>query len=155
MNKRNRVGHTADPVFVSQAASLRRAERGCNRLWADPRAGRAAACFSCPTWHASVRRYGTRTPKGFFGLDYAKGHLIRACREGVAYSLRRNLETAREAGAEARALNAMGGSANSWVWTQLKADVTKCRIDVPSSDTATTWGTAMMEQKESEKRRST
>lgn len=75
--------------------------------------------------------------------------------EGVAYSLRRNLETAREAGAEARALNAMGGSANSRVWTQLKADVTKCRIDVPSSDTAATWGTAMMEHKESEKRRST
>ena len=38
----------------------------------------------------------------------------------------------------------MGGSANSAVWTQIKADVTGCRIEVPGSDTATTLGAAIL-----------
>lgn len=82
----------------------------------------------------------------FFGLDYAKGrgHMIRAVMEGVAYALRHNLETARAAGASIGALRAMGGSANSLVWTQLKADITGHVIEVPASDTATTLGAAIL-----------
>ena len=62
----------------------------------------------------------------FYGLDFAKtkGHMVRACMEGVAFSLRHNLEVAEEAGAKAEVLRAMGGSANSLLWTQIKADVT-------------------------------
>lgn len=82
----------------------------------------------------------------FFGLSFGTGraHLIRACMEGVAYSLRHNLETAEGAGAKADSLRAMGGSANSRIWTQIKADVTGCRMEVPSSDTATTLGAAIL-----------
>ena len=69
----------------------------------------------------------------FFGLNFGvtRGQMIRACMEGVAYSLRHNLETAAEAGARADVLRAMGGSANSRIWTQIKADVTGCGIEVP------------------------
>ena len=82
----------------------------------------------------------------FFGLSFGKtrAHLIRACMEGVAYSLRHNLETAAAAGAKAESLRAMGGSANSRIWTQIKADVTGCRMEVPASDTATTLGAAIL-----------
>ena len=82
----------------------------------------------------------------FFGLDYAKtrAHMIRAVMEGVAFSLRHNLEVAQAAGASAGTLRAMGGSANSQVWTQIKADVTGKRIEVPASDTATTLGAAIL-----------
>jgi len=82
----------------------------------------------------------------FFGLDYAKSraHLIRACMEGVAYALRHNLEVASDAGAHVKTLRAMGGSANSQVWTQIKADVTNKQIEVPASDTATTLGAAIL-----------
>jgi xylulokinase len=82
----------------------------------------------------------------FYGLDYGKtrAHMIRAVMEGVAYSLRHNLEVAAAAGARARVLRSMGGSANSLVWTQLKSDVTGCEIEVPASDTATTLGAAML-----------
>lgn len=82
----------------------------------------------------------------FFGMRYGTtlAHLIRACMEGVAYSLRHNLETAEKAGARAGCLRAMGGSANSRVWTQIKADVTGCNIEVPGSDTATTLGAAIL-----------
>ena len=82
----------------------------------------------------------------FFGLNFGvnRGQIIRACMEGVAYALRHNLETAEAAGAKADTLRAMGGSANSRIWTQIKADVTGCRIEVPASDTATTLGAAIL-----------
>ena len=82
----------------------------------------------------------------FYGLDFSKtkGHFIRAAMEGVALSLRHNLEVAREAGAEVSVLRAMGGSANSLLWTQIKADVTGKKIIVPSSDTATTLGAVIL-----------
>lgn len=82
----------------------------------------------------------------FYGLDFAKtkGHMVRACMEGVALSLRHNLEVAREAGAESDVLRAMGGSANSLLWTQIKSDITGKPIIVPASDTATTLGAALL-----------
>jgi len=96
---------------------------------------------------------GERTPiwnpdaKGvFYGLDFSKtkGHFVRAAMEGVAYSLRHNLEVAEAAGAKVGELRAMGGSANSLLWTQIKSDVTGKKITVPSSDTATTLGAVML-----------
>lgn len=82
----------------------------------------------------------------FYGMDFGKtkGHFIRAAMEGVAYSLHHNLEIAKEAGAEAEVLRAMGGSANSLLWTQIKSDITGKPIVVPSSDTATTLGAAIL-----------
>lgn len=96
---------------------------------------------------------GERTPiwdpdaKGvFYGLDFSKtkGHLIRAAMEGVAYSVRHNLEVAKEAGASVEVLRSMGGSANSLLWTQIKSDITGKTIKVPDSDTATTLGAVML-----------
>lgn len=96
---------------------------------------------------------GERTPiwdpdaKGvFYGLDFSKtkGHFVRACMEGVAFALRHNLEVAAGAGAGVDELKAMGGSANSLLWTQIKADVTGKKIVVPASDTATTFGAAIL-----------
>lgn len=82
----------------------------------------------------------------FFGLDYNKtrAHMARAVMEGVGYSLRHNLETARQAGARFHKLHAMGGAANSLTWTQLKSDLTGLPIAVPASDTATTLGAAIL-----------
>lgn len=96
---------------------------------------------------------GERTPiwdphaKGvYYGMDFSKtkGHFVRAAMEGVAYSLRHNLEVAEEAGASAKVLRAMGGSANSLLWTQIKSDITGKPIVVPDSDTATTLGAVML-----------
>jgi xylulokinase len=82
----------------------------------------------------------------YYGLDYQKtrGHMIRASLEGAAFALRHNLEVAESAGARVERLRAMGGAANSRLWTQIKADITGKPIDVPSSDTATTLGAAML-----------
>ena len=64
--------------------------------------------------------------------------------EGVAYSLRHNLEVASEAGADAAVLRAVGGSANSLLWTQIKSDITGKPIVVPYADEATTLGAALL-----------
>lgn len=82
----------------------------------------------------------------FYGLDFSKtkGHFIRAAMEGVALSLKHNLDVAKEAGADVSILKSMGGSANSLLWTQIKSDVTGKSIVVPSSDTATTLGAVML-----------
>lgn len=82
----------------------------------------------------------------YFGLDFSKtrAHMIRSSFEGVAYSLRHNLEIAQHTGATIHTLHAMGGAANSEVWTQIKADVTGKEIAVPASDTATTLGAAIL-----------
>ncbi len=82
----------------------------------------------------------------FYGLDFSKtkGHMIRAAMEGVAFSLKHNLDIAEATGAKAEELWAMGGSANSLLWTQIKSDITGKPIAVPSSDTATTLGAAIL-----------
>lgn len=96
---------------------------------------------------------GERSPiwdpdaKGVFyglGFDKTKGHMVRAALEGVALALQHNLETAKEAGVEVDEMLAMGGAANSVLWTQIKADVTGKTMKVPASDTATTLGTCIL-----------
>lgn len=82
----------------------------------------------------------------FYGLDFTKtrAHMIRAVMEGTVYALRHNCEVAREAGADIEKFLAMGGAANSLVWTQIKADITGKPIDVPNTDSATTFGAAIL-----------
>ena len=82
----------------------------------------------------------------YFGLDYSKtrAHMVRALMEGVAYSLRHNLEIAQSLGAAVTTLRATGGSANSRLWTQIKADITGKDIEVPESDLATPLGAALL-----------
>jgi len=90
--------------------------------------------------------WDTKSKGVYYGIDYAKtrAHFIRASMEGVAFSLKHNLDTASSAGADVEVLCAMGGAANSRVWTQMKSDVTGKKIVVPSSDTATTLGAAIL-----------
>lgn len=82
----------------------------------------------------------------FFGLGYNKtrAHMIRSVMEGCAFALQHNLKTAEETGVKIDELVAMGGAANSRLWTQIKADITGKTIKVPTSDTATTLGSAIL-----------
>lgn len=92
-----------------------------------------------PIWNPSAKGV-------YYGLDFSKtkGHMIRSALEGTAFALKHNIETAKEAKACPEVLRAMGGSANSVLWTQIKSDVTGLPIEVASSDTATTWGAAIL-----------
>ena len=82
----------------------------------------------------------------FYGLSFAvsRAHMIRAVMEGVAFSLRHNLDTAAATGAHVSILRSTGGSAQSPVWMQIKADVTGCRMEAPQAETATARGAAIL-----------
>jgi xylulokinase len=92
-----------------------------------------------PLWDANAQGL-------FFGLsaDKTRDDLTRAVMEGVAFALEHNVEAAAEVGAEVGEMRVTGGSANSRIWTQIKADVTGKRTLVPSSDTTTTLGAAIL-----------
>lgn len=92
-----------------------------------------------PIWDANAQGM-------FFGLDLGttRGCMIRAIMEGVAFSLRHNLELAESSGAVVNELRATGGSALSEVWTQIKADITQKRMVVPDIINATTFGAAIL-----------
>ncbi len=82
----------------------------------------------------------------YFGLSFDKtrAHFFRALLEGAAYALEHNLQTAENAGVNVDVMYAMGGAANSRLWTQIKADVTGKTIRVPNSDNASTLGAAIL-----------
>ncbi len=82
----------------------------------------------------------------YYGLDFkkTKGHFIRSAMEGVGFSLKHNLDVAKEIGVDVEELRATGGSANSLLWTQIKSDVTGKEIVVTSTDTTTTLGAAIL-----------
>jgi xylulokinase len=82
----------------------------------------------------------------YYGLTLStgRGHLYRAAMEGVAFSLRHNLEVAEECGVAVGDMHAVGGAAGSTVWTQIKADVTGRTLHVAAGDTATTLGAALL-----------
>ena len=92
-----------------------------------------------PIWDAAAKGV-------FYGLDYTKtmAHMARSCLEGAAFSLLHNIEIAEACGVEINELRAMGGAANSRLWTQIKSDITGKNITVPSADTATTLGAAIL-----------
>ncbi|KXS40140.1 MAG: xylulokinase [Candidatus Frackibacter sp. T328-2] len=82
----------------------------------------------------------------YFGLTFKtkRSQMIRAIMEGVGFSLHHNLKTAEKSIKGIKKLNSVGGSANSKVWTQIKADITNKEINVPYSDHATTLGAALI-----------
>jgi len=92
-----------------------------------------------PLWDADARG-------AFVGLTLATGraHLYRAVMEGVAFSLRHNLEVAAAAGAEVAELLAVGGATKSPLWMQIKADVTGVPLTVSANENATPLGAAML-----------
>ena len=82
----------------------------------------------------------------YFGLSFDKtrAHFFRALMEGAAFALEHNLQTAKQCGVTVNVMHAMGGAANSRLWTQIKADVTGKTIRVPASDNASTLGAAIL-----------
>lgn len=84
---------------------------------------------------------GERTPiwddgaRGvFFGLTerHTRAHLARATFEGVAFALRHIVDTLRADGGVIDELRVTGGQAKVGLWCQIKADVMRVPVSVPS-----------------------
>ncbi len=133
--ERTREEETGKSSFMQLNELADEVEPGCDGVVFLP----YMAGERSPIWNANAKGV-------FYGLDFTKtkGHMVRAAMEGVAYALKHNLDVAEKAGVKVKRLAAMGGSANSVLWTQMKADITGKPIVVPSSDTATTLGAAIL-----------
>lgn len=68
----------------------------------------------------------------FFGLSLntRQPQLIRAVMEGVAFSIRHNIQVAQEVGANLNELRAVGGPTRSPLWCQIIADITNQPLTV-------------------------
>lgn len=77
-------------------------------------------------------------------LGHTRGHLYRAALEGVAYGIRHNLETMREAGAPATRLVAVGGGTQSALWLGIASDVCGLPQDVPEQTIGAAYGDAFL-----------
>jgi len=103
--------------------------------------------FLLPYFEGSGTPTFNRRARGaFLGLTLAhgKGEVVRAILEGLTYELRNNIEAIEEHGAPIRELRAIGGGAKSPFWLQLKADITKRRVAVPSVTEAAAFGAAIL-----------
>ena len=97
---------------------------------------------------------GERTPwnnpnlrGAFLGLasDSGRGNLARAVLEGVAFSLADGYRALQQAGCAPHQMIATGGGARSKFWLQMIADLTACRIVVPSyADVGAAFGAARL-----------
>jgi xylulokinase len=92
-----------------------------------------------PIWDASASG-------AFIGIRaHHRGHFARALLEGVAFSLRHNLETVeRHAGMAAGPLVISGGGARIRLWNRIKAGVLERTVAVPRNPQVGVAGAAML-----------
>ncbi|MEM1516096.1 MAG: FGGY-family carbohydrate kinase [Thermofilum sp.] len=96
---------------------------------------------------------GARSPRWnpyargvIFGLTvfHTRAHLFRAMMEGVAYELRKILESFEEIGIKPRELVLMGGGAKTPTWARIKANVTNREVIIPELLDAALGGDAVL-----------
>ncbi len=77
--------------------------------------------------------------------EHERGHLVRAVIEGVAFSVRHNLDCARAvAGAAVEGVRVSGGGALGYAWNQTKADVLNLPVHLVAEPEAGALGAAML-----------
>jgi xylulokinase len=76
---------------------------------------------------STMPKYNPAARGSFTGLttEHTRGHFVRAVMEAVACMLKSNLDYL---GLDIDEIRAMGGAANSKLWCQIKADMTKKRL---------------------------
>jgi len=77
-------------------------------------------------------------------LSHTRMHLYRALLEGVAYSIRHNLEVMASIGADPPKLTTVGGGTKNALWLQIIADCTGRRLEVPAQAIGASFGDAYL-----------
>jgi xylulokinase len=96
---------------------------------------------------------GERTPhadpdaRGAFvglALGHARGALVRAVLEGVAYGLRDSLELLRALGVRPESARASGGGARSRLWLEIVASVLGLPLELTAAEEGSAYGAALL-----------
>jgi len=135
---------TFAPDIVRQAA-----EHGCDAydLLLKEAGESPSPLLALPYWTPSgTPHFDTRTPGIVTGwrMETTRGQFVRALLEAVAFEMRLNLQILEKAGYPIHVLNAVGGGAQSRLWTRLNANVTGRPIRVMQVNEAGCLGAAML-----------
>jgi len=93
------------------------------------------------------RTLGTSASRAvFFGFTPRHGiaHCTRAILEGIVYDLRQSLDIISSKGIRIESIRSVGGSAESMLWNQIKADIYKNRLITLSNFEGGIMGTAIL-----------
>lgn len=92
-----------------------------------------------PVWNAWMRGAFLG-----FSLTHRREHFVRAILEASAYALRDITDQMQAMGLVLSEIRAVGGGARSWLWRQIKADVTGLPVTLMSTVETTVLGAAML-----------
>lgn len=96
---------------------------------------------------------GERTPHAdpdaracFIGLTlkHARGHMVRAIMEGVAYAMRDSLAIIREMGVPVKQIRASGGGSKNQLWRQIQADMFGQKVVTLNAEEGPAYGVALL-----------
>jgi xylulokinase len=112
---------------------------------ASPKGAKGLLCLP----HFSGERTPIHDPQArgaFFGLDltHTRGDLFRAVLEGIAAGTAHVLETYRQAGADPRAVYAVGGGTKDSVWMQATSDLAQVTQLVRQRTVGASYGDAFL-----------
>ena len=95
---------------------------------------------------ASNPEYNANAKGVFYGmtLGHDRKHFSRAILEAIAYMLRRNIEQIEGLGQKVTGIYSMGGGSGSDIWSQIKADVTKKKVEVITEPECACKGAAIL-----------
>lgn len=109
---------------------------GCNGLVMLPHLQGAMAPESNPK--AKGVFYG-------FSLHHGKPHFIRSIMEAIAFAVKRNIDVLEDLGIKVTEIRSLGGGSRSFLWSQIKADVTQRTVyTTQNEEEAACLGAAML-----------
>ena len=90
--------------------------------------------------------YNPKAKAAFFGIgiNNGKAHFIRSIMESIAYMMRNDIEAVKSSGIGIDRIISMGGGASSDLWSQIKSDVCKVKVDIPLYTETALLGSAMI-----------
>ncbi len=101
----------------------------------------------CPHFDGRVSPRPDPAVRGAFhglSLTHTRADLYRGLLEGLAFSLRENLDALARLGLEPAVIRCIGGGARNVFWLQIKADVTGRAVEQPAVTEAAVLGAALL-----------
>ncbi len=92
------------------------------------------------------RRENTTSRGGYFGLNlnHSASQMVRSVMEGVAFAMGKDVSIFRERGLNVERIMSVGGGTRNQLWNKIKADVTRCTLEISDEPEAGLKGAALL-----------
>jgi sugar (pentulose or hexulose) kinase len=79
-----------------------------------------------------------------FGINHHKGHFVRAILEALGYMMRNDIEAVQKIGINIEKIISIGGGASSRLWSQIKSDICRLKIQISQYTETALLGSAIL-----------